>query len=43
MVINLKMKISCLKPGYKAKNENQLFKNMVIKQKMKISCLKRGC
>ena len=26
MVINLKMKISCLKPGYKAKNENQLFK-----------------
>ena len=26
MVINLKMKISCLKPGYKAKIENQLFK-----------------
>ena len=26
MVINLKMKISCLKHGYKAKNENQLFK-----------------
>ena len=26
MVINLKMKISCLKPGYKAKNENQQFK-----------------
>ena len=26
MVINLKMKISCLKPGHKAKNENYLFK-----------------
>ena len=26
MVINLKMKISCLKPGYKTKNKNQLFK-----------------
>ena len=26
MVINLKMKVSCLKHGYKAKNENQLFK-----------------
>ena len=26
MVINLKMKISCLKHGYKAKNENKLFK-----------------
>ena len=26
MVMKLKMKISCLKHGYKAKNENQLFK-----------------
>ena len=26
MVINLKMKTSCLKHGYKPKNENQLFK-----------------
>ena len=26
MVVNLKMKVSCLKHGYKAKNENQLFK-----------------
>ena len=26
MVINLKMKISCLKHGYKPKNENKLFK-----------------
>ena len=26
MVISLKMKISCLKHGYKAKNENKLFK-----------------
>ena len=26
MVINLKMKISCLKHGYKPKNENNLFK-----------------
>ena len=26
MVINLKMKISCLKHGYKPKNENRLFK-----------------
>ena len=42
MVINLKMKISCLKPGYKTKNKNQLFKNLVIKQKIKISCLKHG-
>ena len=27
MVINLKMKISCLKHGYKPKNENKLFKH----------------
>ena len=26
MVINLKMKISCLKHGYKPTNENKLFK-----------------
>ena len=26
MVINLKMKISCLKHGYKPKNEDKLFK-----------------
>ena len=26
MVINLKMKISCLKHGYKPKNGNKLFK-----------------
>ena len=26
MVINLQMKISCLKHGYKPKNENKLFK-----------------
>ena len=26
MVMNLKMKISCLKHGYKPKNENKLFK-----------------
>ena len=26
MVINLKMKISCLKHGYKPKNENKLLK-----------------
>ena len=26
MVINLQMKISCLKHGYKAKNENKLSK-----------------
>ena len=26
MVINLKMNISCLKHGYKPKNENKLFK-----------------
>ena len=26
MVINLKMKISCLKHGYQPKNENKLFK-----------------
>ena len=26
MVMNLKMKISCLKHGYKPKNENTLFK-----------------
>ena len=26
MVINLKMKISCLIHGYKPKNENKLFK-----------------
>ena len=26
MVINLKMKISCLQHGYKPKNENNLFK-----------------
>ena len=26
MVMNLKMKISCLEHGYKPKNENQLFK-----------------
>ena len=25
MVINLQMKISCLKHGYKPKNENKLF------------------
>ena len=37
MVINLKMKISCLKYGYK--HENQLFKTWL---KMKISCLKHG-
>ena len=26
MVVNLKMKISCLKHGYKPGNENKLFK-----------------
>ena len=26
MIINLKMEISCLKHGYKPKNENRLFK-----------------
>ena len=26
MVINLKMEISCLKHGYKPKNDNKLFK-----------------
>ena len=26
MVINLQMKISCLKHGYKATNDNKLFK-----------------
>ena len=26
MVINLKMKISCLRHGYQRKNENKLFK-----------------
>ena len=26
MVINLQMKISCLKHGYNSKNENKLFK-----------------
>ena len=26
MVINLKMNISCLKHGYKPRNENKLFK-----------------
>ena len=26
MVINIKMEISCLKHGYKPKNENRLFK-----------------
>ena len=43
MVINLKMKISYLKHGYKPKNENK-FKTwsykMVIHLQMKISCLK---
>ena len=29
MVMKLKMKISCLKHGYKAKNENKLFKTQL--------------
>ena len=29
MVINLQMKISCLKHGYKPKNGNKLFKTWV--------------
>ena len=31
MVINLKMKISCLKHGYKPTNENKLFKSWLNK------------
>ena len=44
MVAKLKMKISCLKHGYKPKNGNKklVVQNLVIKQKMKISCLKHG-
>ena len=41
MVINLQMKISCLKHGYKRTNENKLFK-LVLNLQMKISCLKHG-
>ena len=46
MVINLEMKISCLKHGYKPTNENKLFKTwiwkIIIYLQMKISCLKHG-
>ena len=42
MVINLQMKLSCLKHCYKSTNENKLFKTLVINLKMKISCLKHG-
>ena len=30
MVINLKMKIRCLKHGYKPTNENKLFKTWLL-------------
>ena len=35
MVINLQMKISYLKHGYKPTNDNKLFQNMVINLKWK--------
>ena len=42
MVVNLKIKISYLKHGYKPTNENKLFTNMVINLKVEISYLKHG-